>query len=88
MQRARFRSVAAGVSASWQLQALQGVDPTMALYAGYAYFATQEPDLIDQMDKAVLFQWAGSSWFDLAMLMTHDTATVLAAADRVGPAAT
>ncbi|KRE25586.1 hypothetical protein ASG82_18775 [Mycobacterium sp. Soil538] len=68
MQRSRYRSVTAAVNMSWELQAQQGVDPTMALYAGYAYVATQEPELLDQMDKALLFQWGGSSWFDLALL--------------------
>lgn len=94
MQRSRYRSVEAAVEISWQLPAQQGVDPTMALYAAYAYFSAQEPGPLDSINKALMFQWGGSSWFDLAMLRGHISAerdlgyqlsAVLSGSDQVPP---
>jgi hypothetical protein len=56
-----------GVTLARQMQYAKGIDPSLALYAAYAYDSLQRRDLIDEM-RVFMESDLGLSFFDVVLL--------------------
>ena len=84
-QHGRFRLDAEDAGALAQkMQYAKGIDPTMALYAAYAYYDLQTVERIEQMSRN-LSDDLGVSLFDVELLARKLVGKRLSAADRVVP---
>jgi hypothetical protein len=57
-----------------RIRNLKGLDPTLAIYAAYAYHRLGQADLIQEMET-VLVEDVGVTFFDVAMLADRDAAS-------------
>ena len=84
-QHGRFRLVAEDAGALAQkMQYAKGIDPTMAVYAAYAYYDLQTVGRIDEMSR-YLRDDLGVSLFDVELLARELVGKQLGAADRIVP---
>ena len=66
------------------MQYAKGIDPTMAVYAAYAYYDLQTVGRIDEMSR-YLRDDLGVSLFDVELLARELVGKQLTAADRIVP---